>query len=232
SPDPQPTTKKTVLSDYIYFDNSKTKWDTVYAYWWEDGYARTYDLENNDYGCVTVTNEDGTTGWNPAPFPGTAMTRIADTDIWQARIPFGATKIIFNSGKNDVQIAAGETGYQTGDLAFDAAANAGQVYVIDTSVEAKAGRGAYKTKYTYKEGAWAAYTGEFVEEEIAGEASVDPTPGTSTPTPTPGTSTPTPTPIPGGQDVKTGDATMPVAVAAVGVAALGVALFARKKKED
>ena len=94
------------------------------------------------------------------------MTQVPGTDVWQARIPYGAQKIIFGSGKSDDQIAAGEIGYQTADLDFDPVANAGQIYTIDTSVEAKAGRGIEKTKMKYNAGAWSAYTGEFIVEKL------------------------------------------------------------------
>ena len=233
---PDEPVQMTVLNDYIYFDNSKTQWESVNAYWWQEDYARTYDLENNDYGWVV--NTDGTEGGQPVAFPGTAMTQIPGTNVWQARIPFGATKIIFSSGKTDEQIWAGETGYQTLDLAFDATANAGQMYVIDTTVEPKAGRGVEKTKLKYGEGAWVDYNGEFIAEEIGktepGETST--TPGGETSTTPGGTSTTpggtTPTPVNPSDSVKTGDATMPVAVASVAVAALGIAFFARKKTRE
>jgi len=167
-PEPAPA-KTTVLGDYIYFDNSQVKWEKVYAYWWQDDYSRTYDLEDNDYGCVTKVNDDGTTGYEPTKFPGTAMTQIPGTDVWQARVPFGATWIIFNSGKSDEQIWAGETGYQTADLKFDPTANAGQIYVIDASVEPKKGRAIEKTKFKYNEGEWKDYAGDFVPETLGGE---------------------------------------------------------------
>ena len=244
---------ETKVTDYIYFDNSETKWEKVYAYWWHSDYARTFDLENNDWGIVkTVNEETGVEGWEPVGFPGTEMTQIEGTDIWQARVPFNAQMIIFNSGKTDEQIWAGETGYQTADLKFDDKANAGQIYVVDASTEAKAGRGKEKTKLKYNVGEWKAYDGKFMSEQI-GElpqvSEVSTTGGdesqTSTQTPTQ-TSTRTPTQTStqtstqksttGGSTttpvVNTGDATMPIAVSAVAAMALGAAVIASKKKEQ
>lgn len=239
--------KTTVLTDYVYFDNSETKWDVVYAYWWESSYARTYDLEDNDYGWIVELDEngepkvteDGVVCHVPLTFPGTKMTQVPGTDIWQVRIPFGAQKIIFNSGKNDEQIKVlKEKGYQTADLSFDPVANAGQVYVVDAvpttedpddkKANPKPGRGVEKTKYTYERGEWKDYTGEFVSETIGGETETSTETSTGTSVVTPDTSTVKPD----DGNVKTGDATMPIAVAAVAVAALGVVVFAAKKKSS
>ena len=161
----------TQIKDYVFFDNSETKWDEVYAYWWHPDYERTYDLENNDHGCVVVVGEDGTEGYEPTKFPGTRMEQVKDadgnpTDIWQIRIPFNAQKIIFSSGKSDDEVKNGETGYQTVDLDFNETENAGKIYRIDTSVEPKAGRGVEKTKYKYSAGSWEDYDGEFNSEYI------------------------------------------------------------------
>ena len=153
------------------------------------------------------------------------MTKIPGTDVWQARIPFGAQKIIFGSGKSDAQIAAGEVGYQTDDLDFDAAANAGQIYVVENGSEAKKGKGVEKTKYKYKSGAWADYTGIFVEEVLAGEP-VEPSQSSQGGQ----TSGKESSVQPSDKPISTGDATMPIAIAVVAVAALGVALVASKKK--
>ena len=182
------------------------------------------------------------------------MTQIEGTDIWQARVPFNAQMIIFNSGKTDEQIWAGETGYQTADLKFDDKANAGQIYVVDASTEAKAGRGKEKTKLKYNVGEWKAYDGKFMSEQIGelppvsevsttggDESQTSQAPSqNSTQTPSQNsTQTPsqqsttqpsqrsTTTPV-----VNTGDATMPIAVGAVAVMALGAAVIASKKKEQ
>ena len=233
-----PEVTVTTRDMYIYFDNSETKWDEVYAYWWHPDYARTYDFEDNDYGYVQEVDADGNPASHPVAFPGTKMTQVPGTDVWQARVPFNAQKIIFGSGKSDAQIEAGEIGYQTADLDFDPIANAGQIYVVDMATPAKAGRGVEKTKFKYNAGEWKAYDGEFISEVLAEDVSVvEPSdePVTSDTTPT-DTSTPTqtsttPTPVNPTDNVKTGDATMPIAVASVAVAALGVVFFATKKKK-
>ena len=233
-----PEVTVTTRDMYIYFDNSETKWDEVYAYWWHPDYARTYDFEDNDYGYVQEVDADGNPASHPVAFPGTKMTQVPGTDVWQARVPFNAQKIIFGSGKSDAQIEAGEIGYQTADLDFDQAVNAGQIYVVDMATPAKAGRGVEKTKFKYNAGEWKAYDGEFISEVLAEDVSVvEPSdePVTSDTTPT-DTSTPTqtsttPTPVNPTDNVKTGDATMPIAVASVAVAALGVVFFAAKKKK-
>ncbi len=228
----------TVKTDYIFFDNSQTKWDAVYAYWWHPDYARTTDLEGNDWGCVKKTNDDGTEGYEPVKFPGTKMTQVPGTDIWQIRIPFGATKIIFGSGKSDEQIAAGEVGYQTEDLAFDQKADAGKIYTIDTTQEAKKGRGVEKTKFKYPAGEWKTYEGaEYVQETIgkkvdasdpastASTASTASKAGTGTTTTTSTTSTTVDAPA-------TGEIAMVAAFIAVATAALGAVVLAKKKRED
>ena len=270
----EPEFYETKVTDYVYFDNSETKWDEVYAYWWDSDYARTYDLEGNDWGIVKTTNpETGAEGWEPVKFPGTKMTQIEGTDIWQARVPFEADFIIFSSGKSDEQVQAGEIGYQTADLKFDPIANAGQIYVVDAKPttdnpnDKKAnptpGRGIEKTKYKYNVGAWEDYTAyaaakgveaKFMSEiigEVPQQSDVSkPTDTTSTPDNT----TSKPVDTNGGNNnggtnngtnngssnnngrtstpVSTGDATMPVAVAAVAVLALGTAVLASRKKVE
>jgi hypothetical protein len=182
----QPEYYETKVTDYVYFDNSQTKWEEVYAYWWHTDYARTYDLENNDWGIQKKVNEDGTEGWEPVAFPGTKMTQIPGTDIWQVRVPFNATAIIFNSNftDDDVKDPATKNGYQTADLKFDAAVNAGQIYTVDatpTTEDPKdknanptPGRGVFKAKYTYKVGEWTTYAGEFVSEQIGEVPVIEP----------------------------------------------------------
>ncbi len=143
---------KTNLSDYVYFDNSETQWDGVWAFWWNSDFTKTYDIEGNTYDTTY--------------YPGLKMKKIGKSDIWQLRIPYGATKIMFNSGVTDEKVEAGGIAYQTSDLEFDSYANAGQVYTIDTRVEPKPGRGIWKTKFTYSEGAWSYYDGDYVSEMV------------------------------------------------------------------
>ncbi len=130
--------------DYIYYDNSETKWDKVYAYWWESNFA-------------TTTNKITGEVYGEA-FPGLPMERVGDTDIYRIVIPVKANNIIFNCGITDKEIKNGKQSYQTSDLVFDENANAGQVYKIDLSQEAKHGRGVEKTKYIYPAGTWSNYT--------------------------------------------------------------------------
>ncbi len=162
--------------EYIYFDNSEVKWDEVYAYWWHPDYARTYDFEDNDYGWEERVDDEGNPANGPVAFPGTKMTQIEGTDIWQARVPMNAQKIIFNSGKSDEQIAAGEEGFQTEDLSFSDTENAGQIYTIDVAAGTKKGRGVEKTKIKYQGGAWSDYDGaafisEFIPDKESSEES-------------------------------------------------------------
>ena len=153
-------------SDYLFFDNSQTKWDKVCAYWWHPDYARTFDLESKDFGCVRVTTEDGTEGYMPVEFPGTDMTNIPGTDIWQIRIPYNAQYIIFNNGHSDKEVENGAEGYQTKDLPLDTALNAGKIWTINVNGGIETGRGVEKTKHRYQMGAWGDYDGEFISEEI------------------------------------------------------------------
>ena len=236
--------RDSTIKDYVFFDNSKTKWDEVYAYWWEKDYSKTTDYKGDLWGCEEVDVQDSATGetkkgYNPTKFPGTKMTQVPGTDIWQVKVPFGATSIIFNSGKSDTQIEAGEKGYQTADLKFNDAENAGQVYTVDTTVEPKAGRGKKEaTKFKYTEGAWSAYDGQFVQEKIEKEVSHESTPaasskadstsskaagGTTNTASTTGTTVDAP---------QTGSVAMAVAFVTIATAALGAVVLAAKKKRD
>ena len=160
------------ISDYIYFDNGETKWDEVYAYWWNINYERTYDIDGNDWGIEkTIDNETGKETWKPVEYPGTKLTRIEDTDIWQIKIPFNANCIIFNNGISDNQVQTGETSYSTIDLKLDTKNNAGQIYVIDTTPKSEknvqyknpvSGRGIFKTRLTYKMGKWVNYDSTYL----------------------------------------------------------------------
>lgn len=129
--------------DYIYYDNSETKWETVYAYWWESNFATTTNK---------ITGEVYGAAW-----PGMPMEKLGDTDIYRIVIPVGANRIIFNTGISDEEIKNGTKSYQTADLSFDENSNAGQVYKLDLSQEATHGRGIEKTKFTYPAGEWSDY---------------------------------------------------------------------------
>ena len=130
--------------DYVYFDNSETKWKNVYAYWWQKNFETTTNkLTGETYGEAC---------------PGLPMEKVGDTDIYRIVIPVGTDCIVFNTGISNAEIKNGTQSYQTADLSFNDNANAGQVYKIDLSQEAKHGRGVEKTKFTYPMGEWSNYT--------------------------------------------------------------------------
>ena len=144
------------VKDYVYFDNTETKWEKVCVYWWNDDYALiTNKLTGEPYPANT---EDGKQDLGSS-WPGVEMEQIGDSSIYRAVMPVGATSIIFNTGVSEEDVRAGTEAYQTDDLKFDEAANAGQVYKIDLSQEPKKGRGVEKTKYRYPGGGWSDYTG-------------------------------------------------------------------------
>ena len=126
---------------YLYYDNSETKWDKVYTYWW-GGMA-----------INSMTKEP----YYFAEWPGFQMEQVEGTDIYRVTAPFGVQGIIFNSGVTDKQVAEGADAYQTTDLPYSHGL-IGKVYKIDTSVEPKADPGAMKTKRRYSEGSWSDYT--------------------------------------------------------------------------
>lgn len=128
---------------YVYYDNSETKWDKVYAYWW-GGMA-----------INSMTNEP----YYFSEWPGFQMEQVEGTDIYRVTAPFGVQGIIFDSGVTDKQVAEGADAYQTTDLPYSHGL-IGKVYKIDTSVEPKADPGAMKTKRRYSEGSWSDYTAE------------------------------------------------------------------------
>ena len=252
---------ESVITDYVFFDNSNTKWENVYAYWWNDDFSTVVNkLTGALYPSEPLSepDENGVQGqafdkW----YPGQKMSQIPGTDVWQTAVPVGATKIIFNMGISDDQVKTGVTAYQTGDLNFSDTANAGQVYTIDTSVEAVPGRGIEKTKYKYNAGSWSAYSGDYIKEtfgtkerEEASKAAAEvsnkaggstgttstvstastASKSTTTTTTTKTTSNATSTAKGDSTTVTTGDSSMAVVFAAVAVAALGAAVIATKKK--
>ena len=220
-------------TDYIYFDNSQTKWDKVYAYWWNSDFTKVIDkLTGKDY--PEFYTEDGAGQAFDKWYPGQEMTQIPGTDIWQARVPYGATRFIFNSGVTDEEVRAGVEAFQTVDLDFSDEANAGQIYVIDINGELKPGRGVEKTKFRHQAGEWKDYDGEYIIETF-GEKPVDPSeiivdPSEDKPSQSPTPSTPSVPSTPSTPTPATGDSTMPIALAVVAVAAMGIALVGSKRK--
>ena len=128
---------------YVYYDNSETKWDKVYVYWW-GGMA-----------VNSITKE----GMYFADWPGFQMEQIEGTDIYRAAAPFGVQGIIFDSGVTDKQVAEGKDAYQTTDLPYSNGL-IGKIYKIDMSVEPKADPGQMKSKRRYSEGSWSDYDPE------------------------------------------------------------------------
>lgn len=126
-----------VKENFIYFDNSQTKWDKVFAYWWDA--IPTNKISGGFYG-----NE----------WPGIELERVEGTDIYRAVMPMGPTKIVFSSGVKDEDVRKGVIAYQTENMDYDDHKNAGQIFRIDTSVEPKAGKSNEKTKFKYASGSW------------------------------------------------------------------------------
>ena len=128
------------MADYLYYDNSETKWDKVFAYWWGN------ETKNK------ITGEPYGKEW-----PGVEMEKIEGTDIYRIAVPVGPSGFIFNSGVTDDEVKKGTTAYQTVDLPYSASKYAGKIYKIDMSVEAEKGRGVEKTKFRYPAGEWSDY---------------------------------------------------------------------------
>ena len=130
-----------VKPGYVYYDNSETKWDKVYAYWW------------NGIAINSMTKEP----YYFAEWPGFQMEQIEGTDIYRITAPFAVQGIIFDSGVTDKEVAAGKDAYQTTDLPYSDTL-IGKVYKIDMSVAPKADPGAMKSKRRYSAGNWSEYT--------------------------------------------------------------------------
>ncbi len=144
------------VKDYVYFDNSSTKWDKVCAYWWNDQFS---EITNKVTGELYPANgEDGTQDLKNA-WPGVELEQVEGTDIYRCAVPVGATKIVFNDGVPNEEVKNGAEAYQTDDMDFSENDNAGQLYSIDVSVEPVAGRGKEKTKFKYGAGTWSDYNG-------------------------------------------------------------------------
>lgn len=125
---------------YIYYDNSETKWEKVYVYWW---------------GGMAVNSMTKETYYF-AEWPGFRMEQIEGTEIYRVVAPFGVQGIIFDSGVTDKEVAEGKDAYQTTDLPYSSAM-IGKIYKIDMSVEPKADPGLMKTKRRYSDGSWSEY---------------------------------------------------------------------------
>ena len=254
----EPKYYETKVEDYIFYDNTYTKWDKVYAYWYGTtegtiGYNDNFDVLGRN---VFVQDK----------FPGMAMEKVEGTEYWRVLRPFGADHIIFNNGYSDDEVKADFrankatkaftiTQYQTTEILYDDKTDGGKVYAVaeGTTTEHPDGGGganALKNKYVVAatEGAavytTATYTGPFTsekfgEEEIKGNEVDGKKDGD------------------GKQQVSTdgnggngngnggngnggsgdsvpatGDAGMAVGFAAISITALGAAVLASKKKEE
>ena len=132
--------KNDLKPGYVYYDNSETKWEKVYAYWW------------GGPSINSVTKES----YYLAEWPGFKMEQIEGTDIYRIVAPYAVTGIIFDSGVTDREVYEGKTAYQTVDLQYSENLM-GKVYKIDMSVKPKADPGTMKTKHRYSEGSWSEY---------------------------------------------------------------------------
>ncbi len=227
---------ETQVGDYIYFDNSQTKWSKVCVYWWNSEGGSTYNIKGEVYTYYDEKeNPDG------LKWPGYEMKQIPGTDIYQFLVPKGATHLIFNDGIPDEDVHAGTTAYQTADLKLEGDVS-GKIYTIDTTVDPVPGRGIEKTKFKYGEGAWTAYTGEFISEEIGTPVTSNPE-QSSTPAESSDNSTDNNSNNNGNNGSannnnsgnnsgtpSTGDTSMTIVFVVVAAAALGVVVLASKKK--
>ena len=128
---------------YLYFDNSETKWEKVYAYWWGGMAFNSFTKEPYYF----------------AEWPGFEMQQIEGTDIYRIAAPFGVQGMIFDSGVTDRAVAEGKDAYQTTDMQFSSEL-LGKIYKIDLSVEPSTDPGTMKTKRRYSAGNWSDYSEE------------------------------------------------------------------------
>lgn len=130
-------------NNFVYYDNSETKWENVYAFWWgDDGFATNI-----------ITG-----GFYENAWPGYKMERIEGTDIYRVVAPENAAYIIFDSGITDDEVHKNVEAYQTRDIVYKSNENTGKVFKIDLSVPPKTGKGVEKTKHIYTDGSWSDYT--------------------------------------------------------------------------
>ncbi|HCA05317.1 MAG TPA: hypothetical protein DEO32_05405 [Ruminococcaceae bacterium] len=132
-----------IVPGYIYYDNSETKWDEVYAYWWGGMAFNSFTGEPYYF----------------AEWPGFKMEQVDNTDIYRVKAPWGNTGIIFDSGVTDREVAEGKDAFQTTDLKYNNDL-IGKVYKIDMSERPKADPGAMKSKRRYSAGKWSDYSPE------------------------------------------------------------------------
>lgn len=129
-----------IESGYVYYDNSETKWDKVYAYWWGGMSFNSFTKEPYYF----------------SEWPGFEMEQIEGTDIYQIVAPWGNTGIIFDSGVTDREVAEGKEAFQTTDIPYSSDL-IGKLYKIDMSVDPTPDPGKMKTKSRYSAGNWSDY---------------------------------------------------------------------------
>ena len=130
-----------ITPGYVYYDNSETKWDKVYAYWWGGLAFNSFTRDPYYF-----------TEW-----PGFEMERLGSSDIYRVIAPWGNTGIIFDSGVTDKEVAQGKTAFQTTDIPYTNDL-IGKLYKIDMSVDPTPDPGKMKTKSRYSAGAWSDYS--------------------------------------------------------------------------
>lgn len=128
---------------YVYYDNSETKWDKVYAYWWGGLAFNSFTKDPYYY----------------AEWPGFEMEQIDGTDIYRVAAPWGNTGIIFDSGVTDREVAEGKAAFQTTDIEYSDDL-IGKLYRIDLSVDPTPDPGNMKTKSRYPAGEWSDYSSD------------------------------------------------------------------------
>lgn len=131
-------------NNYVYYDNSETKWENVYAFWWGE----------ESFSTNIITGGFYETGW-----PGMKMEQIEGTDIYRIIAPEEASYIIFDSGVKDDAASINITAYQTKDIVYKSNEHTGKVYKIDLSKKPRQGKGIEKNKFIYTDGSWSDYTG-------------------------------------------------------------------------
>ena len=130
-----------ITPGYVYYDNSETKWDKVYAYWWGGLAFNSFTRDPYYF----------------AEWPGFEMERLGSSDIYRVVAPWGNTGIIFDSGVTDKEVAQGKTAFQTTDIPYTNDL-IGKLYKIDMSVDPTPDPGNMKTKSRYSAGAWSDYS--------------------------------------------------------------------------
>lgn len=208
------------VKNYVFFDNSKTQWDQVGAYWW--------DTDENTKATNAAGEEYSAGAW-----PGVKATKLSDDyDYWYIEMPVNAGGFIWdnyvgdagdaaNPDKSVPQCSKENPKRQTANLV----AEAGKLYVpVATSGKMNFA----KTGETLEEGAWVELSSVVIGQEVPVEPSEDPS--SEEPSEKPSDNKPSDNNNNSNADApKTGDAAPIALVAVFGVAALAVVVLAKKK---